>query len=58
MKKKVYKYVIELIVLSVLTLYLFMNIISVTQVVGNSMYPTMHDNDLLIMNKTNIDRKI
>ena len=42
---------IKLIVVVVVILFLMIYVVSVTQVVGNSMYSTLEDGDVLILNK-------
>lgn len=42
---------IKLLVVVVVILFLMIYIVSVTQVVGNSMYSTLEDGDVLILNK-------
>lgn len=41
------KYVVTLVVIFIIILY----VVSIAQVVGNSMYPTLNNNEVLILNK-------
>ena len=56
MKKKILKYLIEVIILVVVVLFLFIHVISTIRVSGDSMYPSMHNDDILVINKMNLQQ--
>lgn len=54
-KKQTTKYIIEMVLIFTVTTYAFRYILLPIRVDGNSMYPTLHDQDLGVVNACNLD---
>ena len=54
-KNEVIKFFVEIIVVVVVTIFIFHSVIIPVKVDGDSMYPTVHDEDNAIVNAINLD---
>lgn len=53
--KEIIKFIIELIVVVIVTMFIFQNVLIPIKVDGESMYPTIYDMDTAIVNATHLD---
>lgn len=56
-KKEIIKTGIQIIVLIISTFLVFKYVLVLVQVDGSSMYPTLHDEDIAVINSLNLDKK-
>ncbi|MDD8048950.1 MAG: signal peptidase I [Thomasclavelia sp.] len=57
MKKEAIKFIIELLCIALFSFIVFNTVIMPIKVDGNSMYPTLHDDDIGIMSSTGLNEK-